>query len=93
MHPIDFLLRLFSDRIKLEQDEYNRVHETLTQDFDKSNNFFVNLLRSPYAIIALPILLPIFQALLNRLFDWISPPPPEDDEEDFLTGLQYGIFV
>lgn len=88
MHPIDFLLRLLSNRITLEQDEYTRVHATLTEDFNNADNYFVRIIKSPYAIIALPILLPICEALLTRLLNWISPPPPEDDGEDFFVGLQ-----
>jgi len=88
MHPIDFILRLLSSRITLEQSEYERAHAELTNSFDSTDNVFTRFFRSPYVLIVLPILLPIAEAGLNRLLNWISPPPEETTEDDFFEGLQ-----
>lgn len=88
MHPIDFILRVLGSRLPLEQSEYERAQATLTADFDAADNVVTRTLKSPYVIIILPILIPIFQAGLDRILNWINPPKEETPEESFMDGLQ-----
>jgi hypothetical protein len=80
MNPVIFLIELVRERLKLDQAGYQKLILDLETWFEQKNGKVAEFLRSPFAILLLPILLPLVKkgidTLLNR---WVGD---QDDDGD-----------
>ena len=88
MNIVDFFFQLFSGKLQLSVEEFDKVKERVQGDLEKAkDNKVVKFLNSPYVLLLLPFLLPLLKkgidALINR---WIGD-QDEDGDADLADAI------
>lgn len=88
MNIVDFIFQLFSGKLQLSVEEFDKVKERVQGDLEKAkDNKIVKFLNSPYVLLLLPFLLPLLKKGIDSLINrWIGD-QDEDGDADLADAI------